>query len=440
MESLQEDLSVSTQLFSSLQAHCNLYKLENPGDTLTIFVKELEKLTESIQSAIRNTWEVEYSILQQKVADFQSMVTESEVFREYSRDKIMRPYSGSCMGREIAKVEEDKRMMDDFLRMSEIIKDAYEKRKQNEMEKFEREWVQRCENKIEEMKKEIMKEIEFKKQVEGQLEAVILERKILEKELDILMNQFKQKKKQQEENFGNPKIKFHILCFQETGNDLDLYKDLRLDLDYRNKNIINLTNKMNQENLNMPNIKRLNFENPPKDDQELLNFLCFWCPDKLDLFCFNNINLFAIPLDYYSAALTKCLPNVKREVYIKFCNFSQKWFELIVKSSAKCQRLSITSCTIDGDEEYDFSGPKFVISYLNLRCWGCSAYNKWESNPHRFENIIKGISKSGLKDSLKKLNIYDCDIEKDKVEEVLDQYGLKDKIIVVEEIEGPLKE
>jgi hypothetical protein len=139
MESLQEDLSVSTQLFNSLQTHCILYKLEVPGDTLTIFVKELEKLTESIQSAIRNTHEVEYSILQQKVANFQSMVTESEVFREYSRDKIMRTYSGAYMSREIAKVEEDKRMMDEFLRMSEVIKDAYEQRKQSEIEKFERE-------------------------------------------------------------------------------------------------------------------------------------------------------------------------------------------------------------------------------------------------------------------------------------------------------------
>jgi hypothetical protein len=35
---------------------------------------------------------------------------------------------------------------------------------------------------------------------------------------------------------------------------------------------------------------------------------------------------------------------------------------------------------------------------------------------------------------VKKLNILKCGIEKDKVEEVLDQYGLKDRIIVVEEI------
>jgi predicted nuclease with TOPRIM domain len=135
--------------------------------------------------------------------------------------------------------------------------------------------VQRCENKIEEVKKEIMKEIEFKKQVEGQLEAVILERKKLEKELNILMNQFEQEKKQQEEKFGNLKIKFQTLYFQETGNDLDFYKDLRLDLDCINKNIVNLINKMNQENLKVPNIKRLNFMNPPKDDRELLNFLSF---------------------------------------------------------------------------------------------------------------------------------------------------------------------
>ena len=79
------------------------------------------------------------------------------------------------------------------------------------------------------------------------------------------------------------------------------------------------------------------------------------------------------------------------------------------------------------DEQVDFrnmEGSK--VELLGFWHSGGSSYSNWKAHPMRLENLVASIAQSqGLKDSLKTLSIGDCEITKDKAQEVLKKYNLK---------------
>ena len=83
------------------------------------------------------------------------------------------------------------------------------------------------------------------------------------------------------------------------------------------------------------------------------------------------------------------------------------------------------------DEQVDFGnmdGSK--LEHLSFHSSGGSDYSNWKEHPMRFENLVESIAKSqGLKDSLKTLNIYGCEITKEKAQEVLNKYNLKSVVL-----------
>jgi hypothetical protein len=50
--------------------------------------------------------------------------------------------------------------------------------------------------------------------------------------------------------------------------------------------------------------------------------------------------------------------------------------------------------------------------------------NAWGANSYRFENIVKGIKNSKLRHSLKALSVCDCEIGKEKAQQILNSHGL----------------
>jgi hypothetical protein len=88
---------------------------------------------------------------------------------------------------------------------------------------------------------------------------------------------------------------------------------------------------------------------------------------------------------------------------------------------------------MDSDQEFDFGGPDYKISFLSFPWSGHPSYgNGWHSYEHRFENIVKGIKNCGLKDSLKTIDVHHCQIGKAKASEILSKHGLR-AISVVED-------
>jgi hypothetical protein len=94
-------------------------------------------------------------------------------------------------------------------------------------------------------------------------------------------------------------------------------------------------------------------------------------------------------------------------------------------------------CVIKTDSECDFgSDISYQIEFfLNLRGAGYPSYKNWESND-RFLNIVKGIAKSSLKNSLKELGVYCSDITLVKAQEILNENDCS-HIIATDKDPGP---
>ena len=87
---------------------------------------------------------------------------------------------------------------------------------------------------------------------------------------------------------------------------------------------------------------------------------------------------------------------------------------------------------IDLSSDVDFSGPVYTTSYLSFRGVGNRNANEWKAHPERLKRVLKAVSQCSLKDSLKTLDVFACDVEAKQVEEMLREFELND-VKVVEE-------
>ena len=108
-------------------------------------------------------------------------------------------------------------------------------------------------------------------------------------------------------------------------------------------------------------------------------------------------------------------------------NFSSDEFRQLVRAAKGVKELHFERDKIPLDEQVDFGSMEgSKVEYLSFHYSGGSDYSNWKAHPMRFENLVASIAKSqGLKDSLKTLNIEDCEIAIKKVQEALKKYNLK---------------
>jgi hypothetical protein len=123
--------------------------------------------------------------------------------------------------------------------------------------------------------------------------------------------------------------------------------------------------------------------------------------------------------------MQQVVARVKTDIYLWNFSFTKSNFETLIKSAHKCEKLTITFGNFSANEEFDFSGPKYSIRSIYF--WNSAlfnAYNFWDTHPERFENIIKGIKKSELKDSLRKIDTKDSGLDISQVQRMLNNHGL----------------
>ena len=108
-------------------------------------------------------------------------------------------------------------------------------------------------------------------------------------------------------------------------------------------------------------------------------------------------------------------------------SFSSHEFREFVCAAKGIKQLYFQFDKISLDEQVDFGdmeGSKLEL--LSFSYSGGSSYSDWKAHPMRFENLVASIAKSqGLKNSLKTLYIGDCEITKEKAQEVMNKYDLK---------------
>ena len=127
-------------------------------------------------------------------------------------------------------------------------------------------------------------------------------------------------------------------------------------------------------------------------------------------------------------------------IYLKFIiiyiNFTKDNLEQFVKSCTKAEKLCLTWSNFNFDSELDFSGSAYNIAYLGFKDAASHSSNNWSTKPERFGNIVKAIALSGLKESLKTINIQNTGLTIDQVQEMLKTNKIE-HINVVQEAKEP---
>ena len=119
--------------------------------------------------------------------------------------------------------------------------------------------------------------------------------------------------------------------------------------------------------------------------------------------------------------------------------FSKESFEKTVKASANWERVLFCASQIDLSSDIDLSGPHYNTSYLSFKSVGAQIENNWKSHPERLERVIKAISLSSMKDSLKTLSVRDWDIGVKDIEQMKKKHKL-DNVQVTDAYEDPSDE
>ena len=125
----------------------------------------------------------------------------------------------------------------------------------------------------------------------------------------------------------------------------------------------------------------------------------------------------------------KVIPWVLKEIYIMDIEFREVDFELFIKSACAITSLIFDEWSIHCSTLLDFgTDVDYKIKILDFKNWGRSdkyLTTDWKIDYAYFSNIINAISRCGLKNSLRKINIYENPtLSKMKVQQMLKTCGL----------------
>jgi hypothetical protein len=454
VEHLQDDLEVTEKTIKNIMDYVKMTQIEdviqNFRPQMLLFSSELCILKDTIEKSIEADIFTEYSALQSQLNKLLNKITDNEVFYEYAKDKAMRPLSGANYSFEVDYSEKSEKFFKALSSASDAIKERYDEKKKEEIKVFHVECreqlkqefkhqLEQMAQKITDTEEDVKQEKELKKQVEDQLESINAERIHLKTEFENLMNLYNEEKKTKtQEKEERKEINQELVqeAYFSATNEYQVFdKNFYLNLDCNKKNVYNFMNKVRYSKEVLPDIKRIEIKNCRHEDLNLKEFLSTCFPHHLELlyFYFNSENL-----DFYKEVLQQILPKITREVYLCGCTFSKECFEIIVKASSKCQRLVFNQCVLYSDDELDFEGPEYNIYFFGLSFINNPSHRITKDADIKFENIVKAIKQSGLKDSLEQIDISLCGIGKENAQEVLNSYGFMDVIEAVATNKAPL--
>ena len=216
---------------------------------------------------------------------------------------------------------------------------------------------------------------------------------------------------------------------------------LVFEFDLSNDKDKSLLKEISEVKIKLPNIKRLVINKISDSNSDLASFLSNSVPDKLDLFWMNHpyiSSTISTKIDFYIDSLCEAIKGVSKEIYIVNLIVGEKDLEKIVKASCNWERLVIRFSDILCSSALDFSiDSDYKTKSLSFYNWGYNDSRKssWLTDSSLFENIVEGIGKSGLKQSLQTVDIYGCKLDKSKVQEMFTKHGMTN-VSVVEDAHG----
>ncbi|CAI2362312.1 unnamed protein product [Moneuplotes crassus] len=208
--------------------------------------------------------------------------------------------------------------------------------------------------------------------------------------------------------------------------------------DEKNRNFMEMISKCR---IRLPSIKKVDIQYPSSFDSILRDFMMYSFPISCRLFLF-NLSYDGWPkMSYYRAAFKDCLPRVSKEIYFYYVDASQRDFEEILSSSCIAERLVVYWSKVDTSGKLKLKIPSECnLEYISLQYTGLSGYSEWRTYKNRIENIISAIKDTQLSDSLRTLNVYNCDLTASDIQKIASTYSLPYLSIVDHTNDTPLND
>ena len=174
--------------------------------------------------------------------------------------------------------------------------------------------------------------------------------------------------------------------------------------------------------------KFMTFNNIPEDDDNFRRFLKNSLPEGQNGLLLNIQADVSLDISKYIDYLELAIHKITKYFWIQNCNISQEEFVVIMNAAKHIPDVRICYCRIKINSEICFDNitDKWAIEKLDLTSWGKFIYSNWRGKPSGFEYIIQAIAScQPLRESLKNMTLKDCDLPKEKIQEIVEYHGLE---------------
>lgn len=163
------------------------------------------------------------------------------------------------------------------------------------------------------------------------------------------------------------------------------------------------------------------------EGKDLKEFITHSFPSKLALFAFNYNGELLDGGYYLTSEVLANFKKVTKEVYITNCKLSTRLFCDIIKHSSGCQTVWITKCLItDPEKQINFNiHSTYKVEVLDLDSTGDEDHCDWRSNYQHLSRLFEAIVQSGLKQSLKTIDVSQCGLKEHELQVLIDRAQLE---------------
>ena len=177
--------------------------------------------------------------------------------------------------------------------------------------------------------------------------------------------------------------------------------------------------------LKLPKLSSIYFNSVPPDSEEVRLFMSNSIP-TLDVFYLNHNNITKLEASKYQNELKIALSKTTNHFGVDSTSFKSEEFWELVSLAKHLKELWFRVDIIPLDEQPHFGSMEgSILERLVFHWCGHSNLSNWKTYPMRFENLIAGIAQSeGLKKSINRLHISDCEITRDYAQTILNKYSL----------------
>ena len=178
-------------------------------------------------------------------------------------------------------------------------------------------------------------------------------------------------------------------------------------------------------NFKLPIISTFNLSNVPANSELVRAFVVKL--RNIKNFSFYRPSNDRVMSSKYIRELRLAAENTTEILAIKGLIFTVEDFKSLVVSARHVKFLSISDSWIPLDCKFDFGDQldSSEIQFLSMSGSGSLSCGNWGKNPQRFENLLKAISNSlPLRNSLNFVDITNCEVPMESVEQLRKKYGL----------------